>query len=1018
MRSEFFRCLIFILCLFCITWQDVEAQYFGFNKPKYRKFDFRVLETPHFALHHYFDCDSTAHALGRLSEKWYDVLSERLSDTFTIKNPLIFYKHHADFQQTGVIDALIGVGTSGFAEGVKNRIVMPKLETNTQTSQVLGHEIVHAFQYNMLRGSDTSSLANLRNMPLWMVEGMAEYLSIGRQDSHTAMWMRDAFVRDDVPTLEQMSKSMEYFPYRFGQAFVAFFAGVWGDDNVRRLFVETGLHGYEMALRKITGFDSDFIYNMWINSLREDLIPLATDTIAPVGRWLFQQEAKEGMTFGPVISHNGRYMVFASEKDLLSIELYLAEVKSGRIIRKLSGGVHRSHIDDFNFIDAVGTFSPDNRYFAFPVFSKGQSIILMVNTHNGKVKQELVLSGVETFNSIDWSPDGRFLVFSAVMNGHSDLVLYDLKRKSLEKLTEGPHSDIQPAWSPDGRTIAFASDRGPDTQFENLQFGKFRICFLDIYTRRLDVLNIFPEADNLNPKFSPDGHQLYFLSDCDGFRNLYQYSIVTQKTWQLTRFFTGISGITKFSPAIDVAWQSGEIVYTHFHNRRYKLYITDHWDINYFEREMHPQYSDKRASVLSPHRRFVTDRAPDRTLLRPLPDRIRESRFDSTAYRSKYRLTYIGGNTMGVGGNHFAFAMSGGINLMFSDMLNDEQIFTGAQISGEIYDFAAYGAYLNKKRQVHWGIVLHHMPYLSSFVFRDFEEITIRDSTFTALVAGTVIQRTFQQQFTLFSHIPLSKYLRIEGNASFSRYSFRRDAYKQYYYGGHYLGETKTRIPAPDDVYAGQFMMALVNDQSYFGFSAPLRGQRYRFQVEGNTGAFNLWGVLADYRRYYFIKPLSLGFRSMYYGRYGRDADALNPLSVANDFLVRGYNINSFINRPCYSPDCIFPNQMTGTNIFVFNTEARLPFTGPKRLAQFKSGLIFSDLVWFADAGMAWNELDSVRLRWTPGPQMRTPAVSTGFSMRINLFGLAILEPYVAMPFQRFTQPTSVFGLFLSSGGW
>ncbi|MCC5929646.1 MAG: hypothetical protein JJU28_10405 [Cyclobacteriaceae bacterium] len=104
--------------------------------------------------------------------------------------------------------------------------------------------------------------------------------------------------------------------------------------------------------------------------------------------------------------------------------------------------------------------------------------------------------------------------------------------------------------------------------------------------------------------------------------------------------------------------------------------------------------------------------------------------------------------------------------------------------------------------------------------------------------------------------------------------------------------------------------------------------------------------------------------------------------------------------------------------IFVFNTEARLPFTGPKRLAQLKSNMIFSDLVWFADAGMAWYDLETVRLRWTPAPQLRSPAVSTGFSLRINLFGLAILEPYIAMPFQRFTQPTSVFGLFLSSGGW
>lgn len=46
-----------------------------------------------------------------------------------------------------------------------------------------------------------------------------------------------------------------------------------------------------------------------------------------------------------------------------------------------------------------------------------------------------------------------------------------------------------------------------------------------------------------------------------------------------------------------------------------------------------------------------------------------------------------------------------------------------------------------------------------------------------------------------------------------------------------------------------------------------------------------------------------------------------------------------------------------------------------------------------------------------------TPIFSTGLGARINLFGYAIVEPYVAIPWQM-EDRSPQFGLFLSAGGW
>lgn len=60
------------------------------------------------------------------------------------------------------------------------------------TDHVLGHELVHAFQYDiaMPRGPETGlENSGLERLPLWFIEGMAEYLSLGPADPNTAMWI-------------------------------------------------------------------------------------------------------------------------------------------------------------------------------------------------------------------------------------------------------------------------------------------------------------------------------------------------------------------------------------------------------------------------------------------------------------------------------------------------------------------------------------------------------------------------------------------------------------------------------------------------------------------------------------------------------------------------------------------------------------------------------------------------------------------------------------------------------------
>src|SRR5678816_3967800 len=139
--------------------QPVHAQLFGQNKPRYRTFDFKVMETPHFDIHYYSTNQEVIARMADWSEEWYHDHSEIFKDSFSTHNPIILYNSHAEFQQTNAIYGDIGIGTGGVTEGFKNRVVLPYTMINQQTQHVLGHELVHAFQYHRIIYGDSTSIA-------------------------------------------------------------------------------------------------------------------------------------------------------------------------------------------------------------------------------------------------------------------------------------------------------------------------------------------------------------------------------------------------------------------------------------------------------------------------------------------------------------------------------------------------------------------------------------------------------------------------------------------------------------------------------------------------------------------------------------------------------------------------------------------------------------------------------------------------------------------------------------------
>ena len=999
--------LLLTIAIFLVDLAQAYGQHFGRNRPGYMRFDWQVFESPHFRIFHYFENDSVVHALANRLEHWYILNQKLFKDTFERPSPVLIYRNHPEFQQTTAISGSIGIGTLGVAEALKNRIVMPILESNAQTDHVLAHEVVHVFHFRALLNDDSLSLSSLRNLPLWLVEGMAEYFSVGSVDAHTAMIMRDAIIKDDFPSLRDMTRDYSaYNPYRYGHAFVAFVGRNWGDDVIVPLYREAAKFGYERAIERVLGLNANIVSSLWSSSTNTHVRSLLTDQnmLAPRGQVLMDASNAGNINISPSLSPDGNFVAFFSEKDLFSIDLFLANAQTGRIIRTLSSTTRNVDIDAFNFFESVGTWSPDGNKFVHVAVRRGRNELVIVDVNRPRRSRTISVEGVPALNNPAWSPDGRYMVFSGLQDGIGNLFKLDMETYSVERLTNDRYSYIHPSWSPDGRYITFATDLLPGKFNPDTLSYSFYIGIMDVQSpdRAVTVLDVFPSADNLNPVFDHEQRGIYFLSNRDGFRNLYHYLLEEQKVYQLTNYFTGISGITHQSPAISVARNTGQIAYSYYFQGNYTIYKANPSD---FERiEVNPFDVDMAAATLAPLNRITTPVIDDFMSVHTRQNVFPEDSFRVREFRPQFGLTFIGSSGVGVASSRFGTGVAGGVAMMFSDIVGNNQLFSSLAVNGEIIDFGGQIGYLNQRNRINWGGSVTHTPFTSAIftqsITTDNQGNPLRDFQFN-------VQRTFETQLGLFAFYPVSVSRRIEVTATQAWYYFRRDIFHTYYdlQSGVFRARDRSRGVVPDGFNLQRFGIGYVGDNSFFGMASPMAGQRYRFSVEQLFGILDMTTLTADYRKYWFPRPFSIAFRATHIGRYGNNSqnNLFYPLFLGYPGFMRGYDYGSLfrIREQVYSEGRNFNfDKLQGTRMVVGGLELRLPFSGPERLALIPSRLFLTELNWYFDAGLAWRQGSNITLNPDAmANDNRFPVFSTGPSLRVNLLGALILEPFYAFPF-------------------
>jgi Tol biopolymer transport system component len=1046
------------LIILCLAPGLLQAQYFGRNKVQYSSFDFKIIQTEHFDVYYYERERVAAMDAARMSERSYARLSKVLNHEFRERKPIILYASHSDFQQTNALGEAPGEGTGGVTDFQRNRAVMPFTGSYSEFEHVLQHEMAHQFQYDTWsRGRAGAGLGTLIgiNPPLWFAEGMAEYLSLGPINPETAMWLRDASLEGNLPTIEQMTLDpYRYFPYRFGHALWSYIGERWGDEAVGAILKSTLAGGIEGAFRRTIGLTLDQLSDQWRDAVQKKYLPEIGARVrarAVANELLTEKRSKGTLHLAPALSPDGSQVAYFSEKDFYFVDLYLADGNTGQVKRRILKSGVSSNYETYRFINSQANWSPDGKYLAFAAKRGARDDIVIVDVaRNKEVKRiQLKLSGVTTPS---WSPDGQQLVFTGYDGGLSDLFVVDRDGRNLRRLTQDKYADLHPVWSPDGRTIAFATDRGSETNFNTLAVGNMRIGLYDLDMGSIRLLDQMDRGKNVSPQWAPDGKSIAFVSDRNGVSNIFLYDLGQNALYQITDFYTGTQGITPLSPVLSWAPKADRLAFVYFEKGTYDVYSlsnprglkrqpyrntapdssgvlattavipVDTTRSLQVPEEVRPQVGEGGSIYRTPQgfrSSSEVARTGDTSFVAPpvsiaalldsasysLPD---TSEFSVKKYKISFSPDYIARPSIGYARDNFGRGVFGGTAISLSDILGNHQLIFAGYVNGRISEAQVMAAYANQSRRIQWLTGISQEPYY----FYEPSQIRVDApapglNTFVTNVRRLVVRSAFG-----LAYYPISRFQRIEGNLRMANVDDAILSILEPYdpSSGFATGEPVLETINRPGVNYVQPSVALVFDNSLFGYTAPFYGQRWRMELAHTMGDWRYSQITVDYRRYDgIVGPIVFATRLLYFGRIGRDADRFRIFAGSTE-LLRGNTSGSYRRNECLNANdsntetgCAELDRLVGTQFGVASAELRFPILTPaihfvpQGLPPIEGGL-------FYDVGMAWDGRSDLRWNRRPGDdptRVRTPLQVMGVSIRTNLFGFMIARLDYAIPRNR-----------------
>ncbi|MCP4548792.1 MAG: hypothetical protein GY835_20220 [bacterium] len=832
--------LLLVLVMLAVP---ASAQYlFGKNKINYSRHEWQIITSDLVELFYYPEEEHLAvQAL-----QYADSVCLELQQVFAVETtkpvPLILYSSQHGFRETNVIPNIISESVGGFTDLIRGRVVVPSTGSQYQLLHVIRHELVHAYMLEKLsKVMGEHRQYSYRYPPLWFVEGLAEFYSVGSPDTEGDMLLRAGMIEGSLPHLTNMwSVYGTYLMYKMGQSVVAYLDRNYSTAAVREILEEWHRGSdFNRILERNLGLTLEELDRSWRNWLRRRYFP-EVSTRSPaeeVGCELVKDE--RGYQTRPVALGDSTFAYLETTTGLINVRQAhrlrhpRAKSKSKLLLR----GGRSADIESIPMFRSgmshVGASELGESVLLMTVRSGPGDHLVWFDVRSREILCDFKCDSVIQMETPTVNSRGQILFSGLDPTGRRDLFLLEGDWRAAEpgwrltRLTDDDYDDRDPSWRASGERFIFSSDCGFETA------SPYRNLFeMELASGDLTRLTHGEWVDK-EPACHPQNDSYLYASDQRG-------------AWDIFLADGAEHGCqtSVYGAVLNPAWADDGFMASVYHRGVYRIF---HFDLK----------SDTE-TITRPSAYFAEHIAAVDTATAP--------GIASAPYNRRWGLDFI--NT-GLAYDP-EFGNMGGGQVGFTDLLGNHQLMltvaNDAQSTADILKRLNVGVgYLNMERRWNWNVALFH---LSSDYDSNWDQYR-----FERRMGGLIGVR---YPLNLFRRVEFSFNVRAIMQEDDIVYSFRD----------------------PDAVLAS-FYTSWIHDTVLWGWGGPWEGERINITY-GYTEGFKQRGMgysvfKIDARKYWRL-PSGIVYASRLMGHYSEGKDP-RFFHLGGPIQLRGWPTRYFHSR-------------------------------------------------------------------------------------------------------------------------
>ncbi|MDT8287544.1 MAG: peptidase MA family metallohydrolase, partial [Elusimicrobiales bacterium] len=541
------------------------------NKVIVRDFDWKIYSTDHFDVHYYGESEGWHRFAADVLEDSYRATGLSLNPKLDKRVPFFLYASINDMQQSNIADTGDGVG--GVTEAFKDRFMVWSDGSREWLENVIRHEFAHEVQFSLLIDGfwESARILKLYIYPLWMMEGIAEYATGGRDLAVEEMYIRDAAADGRLMELWRLNQFAHLKPhqvtyaYKLGGQAIRFLAEQYGEDRVGKMLeLYRSRYDASSVLLPLVGADIfEFDRKFRERTTQKFLAQAEREKLRGPGEWASPRTVNgypgiPEFNMSPSCAAGTLAWISTEEGHPPVVKALRPGDKKPRVLRGLSAGAENIPYGRFTKPLRSLSLSPDGRWAVFSGQRNHREGVYAWDLETGRSARLGPLGLTET-RQPHFSPDGKKLVFVGMKDGFNDL--YEMDFRGLGKVTEARRltddrdDESSPFFAADG-TVYFSCELPASSATARA------LCSLPPGGEKKIELAL--EGSVYDPAASPDGSRIIFASDRENIFDLYEYEPASGAVTRLTRSLGG-----SFTPSYG---EGGEIVFAAFRGGEMHVY--------------------------------------------------------------------------------------------------------------------------------------------------------------------------------------------------------------------------------------------------------------------------------------------------------------------------------------------------------------------------------------------------------------------------------------------------------------